>query len=55
MTAKPKVQRFDMRIDTDWLEIVDDLRRHEKDVPTRAEYLRRLVVREYQRMETVAA
>lgn len=55
MTTKPKVQRFDMRIDPDWLQMIDDLRRHEKDIPTRAEYLRRLVQREAARLQPVAA
>lgn len=55
MAVKPKIDRFDMRIDPDWLELIDDLRRQEKDVPTRAEYLRRLVRREAERLQPVAA
>lgn len=55
VAVKPKIDRFDMRIDPDWLELIDDLRRQEKDVPTRAEYLRRLVRREAERLQPVAA
>ena len=55
-TEKTKKEgRLELRVDPDWLEILDDLRRQEKDVPTRAEYLRRLATREYMRLNSQAA
>jgi Ribbon-helix-helix protein, copG family len=39
-----KNERITVRVDSEWLETIDDLRRLEKDVPTRAEYLRRAVM-----------
>lgn len=54
-TEKTKKEgRLELRVDPAWLEVVDDLRRHEKDVPTRAEYLRRLALREHQRQQSAA-
>jgi hypothetical protein len=54
-TEKTKKEgRLELRVDPEWLELVDDLRRHEKDVPTRAEYLRRLAVRERERQQSAA-
>lgn len=55
VSTKAKADRFEMRVDPEWLELIDDLRRHEKDVPTRAEYLRRLAMREFQRLQPSAA
>lgn len=49
-----KMVGFGFRVSGEWLELVDDLRRQEKDIPTRAEYLRRLAIRERQRQQTAA-
>ncbi len=38
-------ERVTIRIDKRLLSVLDDLRRKEKDVPTRAEMLRRLIQR----------
>ena len=55
-TEKTKKEgRLELRVETEWLELVDDLRRQEKDIPTRAEYLRRLALREHQRQQSQAA
>ena len=49
MEKKPEKPEFDtnfnIRIQKDWLLNLDDIRRHEKDVPSRAEMIRRLVIR----------
>jgi hypothetical protein len=39
----PKGQTFQMRADDDFLEKVDEWRRNEPDIPSRAEAIRRLV------------
>ena len=35
--------RFELRVSSEFLKIVDDWRRHEPDIPSRAEAIRRLV------------
>jgi len=35
--------RFEMRASADWLKAVDEWRRHQPDIPARAEAIRRLV------------
>ncbi len=40
-------ERMTIRIDPQWLKLLDDLRRREEDVPTRAEMIRRLVSRAF--------
>ena len=40
---KPASERFEMRIPSDWLAKVDDWRRQQDDLPSRAEAIRRLV------------
>jgi hypothetical protein len=50
-----RTERFELRVDSAWLEVVDDLRRREKDLPTRAEYMRRLAIRENERLQSTAA
>lgn len=37
-----KEGRLEMRVDPEWLEKLDDWRRRQKEIPTRAEALRRL-------------
>lgn len=35
--------RFEMRASEQWIVLVDDWRRHQSDIPSRAEAIRRLV------------
>lgn len=42
---KSKDRSFQMRVDDEWLERVDDWRRQQKDLPPRAEAIRRLVAK----------
>lgn len=53
---RKKIRKVDfaMAASEEWLEVIDDLRRHEKDVPTRAEYIRRLALRERERQQSAA-
>ena len=39
----PKTERFEMRWEAEMLERVDEWRRQQKDLPSRAEAIRRLV------------
>jgi len=39
----PKTERFEMRLDADTLKRIDEWRRFEPDLPSRAEAIRRLV------------
>jgi hypothetical protein len=42
-TEKPKKEsRLEMRVDTSWLKRIDDWRRQQDEIPSRAEALRRL-------------
>ena len=38
-----KTERFEMRVSDEFLSMLDDLRKNENDLPSRAEMLRRLV------------
>jgi len=40
---KPASERFEMRVPSAWLAKVDDWRRQQEDIPSRAEAIRRLV------------
>ena len=40
---KPASERFEMRVPSDWLAKVDEWRRQQDDLPSRAEAIRRLV------------
>lgn len=40
---KTSSERFEMRVPSDWLAKVDDWRRTQDDLPSRAEAIRRLV------------
>jgi hypothetical protein len=54
-TDKPKKEgRLELRVDPEWLAVVDDLRREERDIPTRAEFIRRLALRERDRRQIAA-
>lgn len=46
-------ERFEMRAPKGWLDRVDNWRRHEPDLPSRAEAIRRLVVDSLKRRERV--
>lgn len=39
------MQRFEMKAPAEWLKLVDDWRRQQHDLPSRAEAIRRLVER----------
>lgn len=39
-----KSERLSVRVDADFLEMLDDLRRMEKDLPSRGEYVRRVLL-----------
>jgi uncharacterized protein len=39
----PKTERFEMRLDIETIESIDEWRRKEPDLPSRAEAIRRLV------------
>ena len=41
----PKTERFEMRLELEMIELIDDWRRRQSDLPTRAEAMRRLVER----------
>lgn len=41
--ADEKTRPFQMRVAPEWLEALDDWRRHQPDIPSRAEAIRRLV------------
>jgi hypothetical protein len=41
--ADEKTKPFQMRVSPEWLEIVDNWRRTQADIPSRAEAIRRLV------------
>lgn len=43
MTDAPKPQTFQMRVSDDWLAKIDEWRRQQPDLPSRAEAIRRLV------------
>tara|TARA_R100001143_G_C3293917_1_gene102510 strand:- start:17 stop:223 length:207 start_codon:yes stop_codon:yes gene_type:complete len=38
-----KSKNFQMRVSEDWLSQIDDWRRHQDDLPSRAEAIRRLI------------
>jgi hypothetical protein len=40
---KPASERFELRVPADWLQKIDDWRRRQSDLPSRAEAIRRLV------------
>lgn len=40
---REKTASFQMRVSPDWLETIDDWRRQQPDIPSRAEAIRRLV------------
>jgi metal-responsive CopG/Arc/MetJ family transcriptional regulator len=39
----PKTERFEMRLDLEMIERIDNWRRQQSDLPTRAEAIRRLI------------
>ena len=39
----PKTERFEMRLDVEMLDQIDEWRRKQGDIPSRAEAIRRLV------------
>lgn len=39
-----KSERLSVRVDAEFLEMLDDLRRMEKDLPSRGEYVRRVLL-----------
>lgn len=41
--ASPKTHPFQMRVSPEWLALIDEWRRQQKDLPSRAEAIRRLV------------
>ncbi len=41
--ADEKTRPFQMRVSPDWLEMIDEWRRKQADLPSRAEAIRRLV------------
>lgn len=41
--ADEKTQPFQMRASPEWLQMIDDWRRQQPDIPSRAEAIRRLV------------
>lgn len=43
-----KTERLSVRVDPEFMEALDELRRKEKDLPTRGEFVRRFVMRAYQ-------
>lgn len=45
-----RTERFEMRVDKEMMDALDFLRAQEKDVPTRAEMLRRIVDRKHEQM-----
>lgn len=55
MADELKARVFQMRTDEEFTRQLDELRRVEKDLPTRAEMLRRLVSTAFERMEARAA
>jgi monomeric isocitrate dehydrogenase len=51
-----KSERLSVRVDADFLEMLDDLRRMEKDLPSRGEYVRRVLLSVgKQKLQTAAA
>lgn len=46
-------ERFGMRVSQDFLDLIDDWRRHQPDIPPRAEAIRRLVQRGFAADESV--
>lgn len=55
-TDEPKTARIDLRLPPRVIEVVDEWRRHETDIPARAEAIRRLVEKGivYQDLEEIA-
>ena len=49
--AKDRIVKFDMRADTEFLRQVDELRRDEADLPSRAQMVRRVVGAMFEQME----
>jgi uncharacterized protein len=39
----PKTERFEMRLDVEMLQRIDEWRRRQNDIPSRAETIRRLI------------
>jgi metal-responsive CopG/Arc/MetJ family transcriptional regulator len=48
MQKMEKTERLSVRVDPEFMEALDELRRKEKDLPTRGEFVRRFVMRAYQ-------
>jgi hypothetical protein len=60
MAGRPKSEKtkdrpFSMRVDEEWEKGVDELRKREADLPSRAEMVRRLIEREVARGAPKAA
>lgn len=49
--SEPNTDRFEMRAPSSWLKAVDDWRRTQPDIPSRAEAIRRLVDAQLKRRE----
>lgn len=50
----PKDKHFQMRVSQDFLDLVDEWRRREPDIPPRAEAIRRLVLKGAMSYETIS-
>ncbi len=48
---EPNTDRFEMRAPSAWLKAVDEWRRNQPDIPSRAEAIRRLVDAQLKRRE----
>lgn len=53
--GEKKVENFNMRVSPDFMETIDEWRRHQPDIPPRAEAIRRLVAlgMNYESLETM--